>query len=201
MGSTSNTLKEIAEQIGNCKACGLCENRINTVPGEGNPHARLMIIGEGPGETEDKEGRPFVGRAGELLSEALKRAGLDRSDIFITNAVKCRAPGNRNPSQEEMEKCYPYLVNQISYIQPGLIVVLGKVAAEYLLQRPVKITKEHSKLDFFSSGLCVMTVLHPAYVLRNQKPEIRESFFQAIQDARNIAYGIPNTGLHARSFG
>lgn len=195
MDNTFNVLQEIAAQIHGCQVCGLCRNRTNTVPGEGNPNARIMFVGEGPGETEDLQGRPFVGRAGELLDEAFSSASIDRNQVFITNIVKCRPPGNRNPSQEEMKKCYPYLVNQISYIQPDLIVVLGKVAAEYILQRPVKITKENGRLEFFSSGLCVMTVLHPAYVLRNQKPEVRESFFQAIQDARNIAYGIPHTGL------
>ena len=203
MASTFNVLGEIAAYIDDCRLCGLCQTRINTVPGEGNPRAKLMFIGEGPGETEDQQGRPFVGRAGELLKEAFQRAGIAREEVFITNIVKCRPPGNRNPNQSEMDQCYPYLINQLSYVQPDLIVILGKVAAEYLLQRPVKITKEHGKLEFLPSfsGLCIMTVLHPAYVLRNQKPEIRESFFQAIQDARNIAYGNPDTGLHERSTG
>jgi DNA polymerase len=156
-----------------------------------------MFVGEGPGETEDAEGRPFVGKAGALLNEALRLADIEREAVFITNVVKCRPPGNRNPSQEEMTSCSPYLFKQIEVIKPGMIVLLGKVASEFLLQRPVKITKENGKLDFLPSGTCVMPVLHPAYVLRNHQPEVRASFFRAIQDARNIAYGNSDPGLHA----
>lgn len=195
--NTFNTLVHIAALTYNCNACGLCSTRNNSVPGEGHSQARLMFVGEGPGETEDLEGRPFVGRAGDLLNQALVRANLDREDVFITNVVKCRPPGNRNPTTEEMQSCSPYLTKQIATINPKLIVLLGKVAAEFLLQRPVKITKENGKLDFLTGGTCVMTVLHPAYVLRNQQPEVRESFFRAIQDARNIAYGNSDPGLHA----
>lgn len=193
--NTSSTLEKIAKVVSNCSACGLCTTRKNTVPGEGNPETRILFIGEGPGESEDLQGRPFVGKAGDLLNEAFRNSGIDRKNIFITNVVKCRPPGNRNPSQEEMTSCFPYLVEQINAIQPDLIVALGKVAAEFLLQRPVKITRENGKLDFLPSGLCIMTILHPAYVLRNQTPEIRESFFQAIKDARNIAYGISDPRL------
>ena len=199
MANTFDVLGEIAAYIASCRDCGLCETRTNTVPGEGNKRAKIMIIGEGPGQNEDLQGRPFIGKAGDLLNEAFRRAGINRNDVFITNAVKCRPPGNRNPSQEEMDKCYPYLINQICYIKPEIVVILGKVAAEYLLQRPVKITKENGKLEVRSSGLRLMTVLHPAYVLRNQTPEIRESFFQAITNARNIAYGNTTTGIHAGS--
>lgn len=196
-GSTFNALIQVAALTYNCNACGLCASRNNSVPGEGHSQARLMIIGEGPGATEDAEGRPFVGKAGALLNQALWQADLEREAVFITNVVKCRPPGNRNPVQEEMLACYPYLRKQIEIIKPNLIVVLGKVAAEFLLERPVKITKENGKLEFLPSGLGIMAVLHPAYVLRNQQPAIRDSFFQAIKDARNIAYGISDPGLHA----
>lgn len=196
-GSTFNALCQIAALTYNCNACGLCAGRNNSVPGEGHSQARLMIIGEGPGATEDAEGRPFVGKAGALLNEAFYQAGIEREAVFITNVVKCRPPNNRNPSQEEMETCWPYLSKQMSIVKPELVVVLGKVAAEFLLQRPVKITKENGKLDFLPNGLCLMTVLHPAYVLRNQQPVIRDSFFQAIKYARNIAYGVSDPGLHA----
>jgi DNA polymerase len=148
-----------------------------------------MFIGEGPGEQEDLQGLPFVGRAGELLNEGLARAGLTREEVFITNLVKCRPPGNRNPHQGEIDACAGYLKAQIAAIQPELIVALGKVAAEYLLQRPVKITREHGSLDFLEDGTCLMTVYHPAYVLRNQTSEVREAFFSALKDASEIAYG------------
>jgi DNA polymerase len=155
-----------------------------------------MFIGEGPGQEEDLQGRPFVGKSGELLDEALRRAGLPREYVFITNVVKCRPPGNRNPSTKEMEACSPYLYAQIDAIRPELIVTLGKVAAEFLLKREVRITKENGHLDFWDDAVCMMTVYHPAYVLRTRRPEVKEAFFQAIQNAREIAYGV-STPAHA----
>jgi DNA polymerase len=149
-----------------------------------------MIVGEGPGEQEDLQGRPFVGPAGNLLDLALVTAQLGRGHVFIANTVKCRPPGNRNPTKEEMDACFPFLKQQIETIQPDLIIALGKVAAEYLLDRQVKITKEHGELDFLPTGGCVMIVLHPAYVLRNQKDEVKQSFFDAFNGARQIVYGV-----------
>jgi len=185
-------LAEIAEQVAACTKCGLCAERKNTVPGEGYPEAGVLFIGEGPGRDEDREGRPFIGRAGELLTKALEeKAGIYRDEVFITNIVKCRPPGNRNPTFEEMNACSPFLFQQVNTIQPKVVVILGKVAAEHLLQRPVKITKENGNFEFLSSGLCVMTVLHPSYVLRNRTPEVEESFFQAIEKAFDLAYPSP----------
>jgi len=184
----SEALDLLAEEIANCESCELCQTRTNAVPGSGSPKARILFVGEGPGEQEDLEGLPFVGRAGELLNEGLARAGMSRNEVFITNIVKCRPPGNRNPHQKEMEACAGYLKAQIEAIQPALIVALGKVAAEYLLQREVKITRENSKLDFLPDGTTVMTVYHPAYVLRNQKQEVREAFFSAFEYARELVY-------------
>ena len=188
-----------------CTRCPLHKSRTNIVWGRSTDltaWAKIMFVGEAPGEQEDKKGKAFVGRSGELLDKALTAAG--NPDVFITNTVKCRPPGNRNPTQKEMETCYPNLQYQYTGMYPELIVVLGKVAAEFILQRPVKITKEHGNLDFINDGTRDVPVLicyHPAYVLRNQKPEIRQGFFQAIQDARKIAYGIPDTGLHEESSG
>ncbi len=206
MANISSSLENLATQIHNCTSCNLCTSKTYSVPGEGNSDARILFIGEGPGQTEDLKGRPFIGRSGELLDKALVAADLSRTDVFITNIVKCRPPGNRNPTQEEMDACYPFLMNQIRYIRPNVIVVLGKVAAEYILERPVKITKEQGKIDFLPDfwrgvvgGIAIIPILHPAYVLRNNKPEVIQSFYQAIQDARNIAYGLPNSGLHAES--
>jgi uracil-DNA glycosylase len=188
-----------------CTKCPLHESRTNIVwcsPSDPVPTAKILIIGEGPGEQEDLQGRPFVGRSGELLNQALSKAFNGEyfwTKVYITNVVKCRPPGNRNPTREEMEACYPNLQVQYTLQYPEIIVALGKVAAEFLLQRPVKITKEHGNLDFINERP-VLICYHPAYVLRNRTPEIRESFFQAIQDARSIAYGISDTGIHERSF-
>ena len=193
-----------------CTKCGLHKSRTNIVwarPIDPCPSPKIMIIGEGPGEQEDLKGIPFVGRSGELLTDALKAAFDGKyfwTQVYITNTVKCRPSGNRNPTQKEMEACYPNLQKQYTSILPKLIVVLGKVAAEFILQRPVKITKEHGNLDFINDGFADIPVLicyHPAYVLRNQKPEIKQGFFQAIEDARRIAYGIPTDNLHESSTG
>lgn len=189
-----------------CTKCSLHKNRTNIVwcrPDDPFPTAKIMFIGEAPGEQEDLSGYPFVGRSGDLLDEALKEAfpgEYYHSKIYITNTVKCRPPGNRNPTKEEMETCYPNLQVQYTKQFPELLVVLGKVAAEFILQRPVKITKEHGNLDFINDGFKDVPVLicyHPAYVLRNQKPEIKQGFFQAIQDARRIAYGT-NDRIHEK---
>ncbi len=161
-----------------------------------------MLVGEAPGAEEDRTGFPFMGRSGELLNEALIETfgGAYVTWVYITNMVKCRPPGNRNPTDSEVSACSPFLKQEIEeVVRPKLIVVLGKVAAERFLQRPVKITKEHGNLDFTDDGQAVLICYHPAYVLRNQKPEIKQGFFQAIQDARRIAYGIPTDNLHENS--
>lgn len=124
------TLEEIANQIKICQKCPLSKNRTKAVPGEGNPQAELMFIGEGPGQQEDLQGRPFVGAAGKLLEEMLNSIKLKKEDVFITNVVKCRPPGNRDPFPDEIETCWPYLVEQIKIIKPKLIVTLGRHALE-----------------------------------------------------------------------
>ncbi len=163
-------------------------------------------MGEGPGEQEDLRGVPFVGRSGELLDQALSGADLDRKDQFITNVVKCRPPGNRNPTPTEMGACgHRFLYKQLELLNPRVIVTLGKIASEFLLGRDVRITKENGHLHFLADRTFskneppIMTVFHPAYVLRNRKPEIQEAFFQAIKDAKEVAYGTlraTNGGLH-----
>jgi uracil-DNA glycosylase family 4 len=165
----------------------------------GSPSAELMILGEGPGEQEDLKGLPFVGRSGELLDKALRAAGLKEEDVYITNVVKCRPPGNRNPTRLEMDACLPHLIEQVVNVKPRVVVTLGKVASEYWLGRPVKITKENGEVETAVDGTKVIIAYHPAYVLRNQKPEIKQGFFQAIQNARRIAYGIPNDRIHEGS--
>ncbi|MCS7137696.1 MAG: uracil-DNA glycosylase, partial [Candidatus Caldarchaeum sp.] len=119
----------VADEVRGCRLCPLWMSRRNAVPGEGNPNAEVMFIGEGPGEDEDLQGRPFVGRSGKLLTEALEKAGIRREDVFITNVVKCRPPGNREPTPEETSVCTKnYLFRQIELVNPRLIVLLGSVA-------------------------------------------------------------------------
>lgn len=186
MSSNLESLIKIAHRVLRCTDCGLCQTRTNAVPGGGSPDAKILLVGEAPGEEEDKQGNPFVGKAGNLLNEGLRKAGIGREEIFITNAVKCRPPGNRNPSDVETEACSKYLKEQIAVLEPELVVVLGKVAAQALLGREVKITKENGTLDFLNDGTTVLMVLHPAYVLRNQTPEIKESFFSGLKQAKEL---------------
>ena len=185
-----------------CFKCGLAVSRTQIVWGRGFPASDIMIIGEAPGRDEDREGSPFVGRSGALLDEALVASFGPKFSkwVFITNMVKCRPPDNRNPTDQEVETCSSYLKEEFALVEPKLVVTLGKVAAEGLLQHPVKITKQHGQLDFTKDGQAVMICYHPAYVLRNQKPEIKQGFFQAIKDARRIAYG-PDTNLNLSTEG
>lgn len=179
-------LNEIARRVIRCQDCGLCQTRKNSVPGGGSPDAKILFVGEAPGEEEDKQGAPFIGKAGQLLNEGLQNARIERDQVYITNSVKCRPPENRNPSEKETLACSKYLREQIEVLKPELIVVLGKVAAESLLGREIKITKENGKIDFLDDGTAVLLVLHPAYVLRNQAPEIKESFFSALKQAKEL---------------
>ena len=180
-----------------CTKCALAEHRTQIVWNRGNPESKLMLVGEGPGENEDREGRPFVGRSGALLDEALSASfGPNLEEwVYITNTVKCRPPGNRNPTSQEVATCSLHLKAEVEKVEPTLIVALGKVAAERLLGHPVKITKRHGQVDFTEDGQAVLICYHPAYVLRNQKPEIKGGFFRAFVDARRIAYG-PDTAFN-----
>lgn len=179
-------LIEIAHRIMRCQDCGLCATRKNAVAGGGSPDAKILFVGEAPGEEEDERGSPFVGKSGSLLNEGLRKAGISRDETFITNVVCCRPPGNRNPSEEETQACSKYLKEQMEILKPELVVVLGKVAAETLLGREVKITKENGKLDFLDDGTVVLMVLHPAYVLRNQVEEVKKAFFDALKQAKEL---------------
>jgi DNA polymerase len=165
----------------------LAAGRTNIVWGRGNSVAPLLLIGEAPGEDEDREGSPFVGRSGQLLNEALSVVGLTEDQFYIVNTVKCRPPGNRNPSRTEMGACFPFLVSQMYRKQ--VFVFLGKIAAEYLLQRQVRITKENGYIEQLPGGALGVLAFHPAYVLRNRSPETKAAFFQAIRTAKEIAYG------------
>jgi DNA polymerase len=161
-----------------CRKCELCETRNNVVVGVGNPKAKIMFIGEGPGENEDLQGEPFVGRGGQLLDKMLKAVDLDRhSNIYIANIVKCRPPRNRDPKPEEKDVCINWLRNQVKLIKPEIIVCLGRISAAKIIKSDIRISKEHG-LFFKKGNMLIMAMLHPAAVLRNPnlKPEAFNDF-------------------------
>ena len=167
--ATVQTLTELRAEIGDCRRCGLCEKRNSIVFGVGNPDAEIMFIGEGPGYEEDKQGEPFVGRAGQLLTQIItKGMQMQRSDVYIANVVKCRPPENRNPEPDEIAACEPFLVKQLELIQPKIIVALGKFAAQTLLKDTTPITRLRGKWQSYH-GIKLMPTFHPAYLLRNPK--------------------------------
>ena len=163
----AKSLEELRAEIGDCRRCKLCAGRTQIVYGVGNPHARLMFVGEGPGRDEDLQGEPFVGRAGQLLNDIItKGMGLKREDVYIANVVKCRPPENRNPEPDEVAACEPFLKKQIDLIRPEIIVGLGKFAVQTLLQSKVPITKLRGAWHRYH-GIKLMPTFHPAYLLRN----------------------------------
>ena len=177
------SLDELRAQCLNCKKCGLCETRNNVVFGMGNPNAKVLFIGEGPGENEDLQGKPFVGRGGMLLDKMLSVVDLSREkNIYIANMVKCRPPQNRDPSEEEVASCRQWLQEQIRLIDPKIIVCLGRVSAIRFIDPNFKVTKEHGQF-IEKDGRLVMGTFHPAAILRNpnQKPAAMEDFF-ALQE-------------------
>ncbi|MFP6656138.1 MAG: uracil-DNA glycosylase [Myxococcota bacterium] len=180
-------LDEVRKHLGDCQRCGLCEGRQSIVFGDGNPKAKIMFIGEGPGEQEDLSGLPFVGRAGELLTQMIEKGiGLSRSEVYICNIIKCRPPRNRNPRPPEIKACRPFLDGQISAIDPKVIVTLGKPAASLLLDREVAITKIRGTWQDYR-GIPLMPTLHPAYVLRRYTTENRRAVWQDLQAAMKRA--------------
>ena len=162
------TLEEIRDVLGTCELCPLWETRTNIVFGVGNPHARVMFVGEGPGKNEDLQGEPFVGAAGKNLDALLARAGLRREDVYIANVVKCRPPGNRNPRPEEIEACSPFLREQIRSIWPDVIVCLGNFAAHFVLRTDQGVMGLRGR--FHQTGhFMVLPVLHPAAALYHRE--------------------------------
>lgn len=154
-----------ASKAASCTSCGLAATRNTVVFGEGDERSKLMFIGEGPGEDEDVSGRPFIGRAGQLLSQILSAAGIEREKVYITNVVKCRPPKNRNPLPEEESACDEYLKAQIMLIEPAIIVLLGAVPAKWLLKTTEGITQLRGRW-FDWHGISVMPMFHPSYLLR-----------------------------------
>ncbi len=163
----ADTLDAVRDVLGDCDRCKLCKGRINIVFGVGNPEAEVMFVGEGPGADEDAQGIPFVGRAGKLLTDIIEKGmRLRRDDVYIANIVKCRPPDNRNPEPDEIVACEPFLAKQIAVIRPRVIVALGKVPTQSLLQNRTPISKQRGQWHDYR-GVPVMPTFHPAYLLRS----------------------------------
>src|SRR6266849_4291776 len=160
------TLESVREQMGECTLCKLHKGRHNIVFGVGNPRARLMFVGEAPGEEEDIQGLPFVGKAGQLLTKMIEAMGVRRDDVYICNTVKCRPPNNRNPEPEELEACEPFLRGQLAAVRPEAIVTLGKFASQALLRDATPISRLRGQWREYQ-GIPVMPTFHPAYLLRS----------------------------------
>ena len=182
----------LTKEPSGCQLCGLCETRKNIVVGEGSPSADLVFVGEGPGATEDETGRPFVGKAGQLLDKMVQAMGLSRDQVFICNVVKCRPPGNRDPLEDEINACESYLFRQLDVIQPKVIVALGKFAAQTLLKTDQRISQLRGK--FFSyRGTQLIPTFHPSFLLRN--PSAKKEVWEDLQKvAVELGIEIPKRG-------
>ena len=183
--------KKLVEEIRNCKKCPLYRTRKNAVPGEGPLEVEVMLIGEAPGRKEDEQGRPFVGMAGKLLDATLEKVGLSRKSVYITNVVKCRPPGNRDPKQEEVQACLPYLRKQIELLRPKVIVALGRISGKLLYNLaglPWKgISKERGKVRdarLFGIDTKIIATYHPAAALYN--PQLRSSIEHDLRQVAEI---------------
>jgi len=178
----TETLDEVRADLGECQRCALGRTRTRLVFGSGNPKASLVFVGEGPGRKEDEQGEPFVGEAGLLLNRILFAMGLEREDVYICNVIKCRPPQNRNPEAEEIAACEPFLQRQLTAINPGVLVALGKFAAQTLLQDKTPISKLRGEWRSYN-GIDLMPTFHPAYLLRNpaHKLELWQDMKQVMQ--------------------
>lgn len=176
-------------QVRGCTLCRLCEQRTQTVFGEGDPDARLFFIGEGPGETEDRTGRPFVGRAGELLTKMIAGMGLARQQVYIANIVKCRPPGNRVPSPDEIASCTPYLERQLEIIRPQVIVTLGLPATRHMLQVTSSMGRMRGNWHEWR-GIKLMPTFHPSYILRVDNRETKALVWSDLKQVM-VELGLP----------
>ncbi|HOJ52370.1 MAG TPA: uracil-DNA glycosylase family protein [Syntrophales bacterium] len=159
-------MEEVERELGNCRRCPLHEGRTHIVFGEGNPRAKLVFVGEAPGADEDRLGRPFVGKAGQLLTRIIEAMGMKRGEVYICNVLKCRPPQNRTPLPAEMEVCGPFLEKQLAVIKPTVICALGSIAAKFLLKTDAPITAIRGRFHDYRGIPCLPTY-HPAYLLRN----------------------------------
>lgn len=187
-GSLYKTWEELESACFNCTKCGLCEHRTHVVFGMGNKNAKVMFVGEGPGEQEDLQGKPFVGRSGQLLDKMLDAVDLSREkNIYIGNIIKCRPPKNRDPLPEEQAACINWLREQTAFIRPKIIVCLGRIAAMKIIKPDFKIMREHG-LFFKKKGVLMMATPHPAALLRNpnNKPSAFEDFIKLREEMDNL---------------
>lgn len=177
----NSPLQDLEQRVLHCRKCPLAETRTQAVPGEGNASADLMFVGEGPGRDEDIQGRPFVGRAGQLLTKIINAMGFQREDVYITNMVKCRPPKNRNPQGQEIEQCQGYLFEQLELIKPRVIVTLGNVPTQYFLGTRSGITSLRGKF-YDSDQYRIMPTYHPSYLIRNEgNRELRREVWDDMQ--------------------
>jgi DNA polymerase len=188
-------LKKLSASLHDCQRCQLSAGRTQVVFGTGNPHASIMFVGEAPGFYEDREGEPFVGAAGKLLTELLQSIGLERSDIYIANVIKCRPPNNRDPLPDEIDTCKPFLLQQIALIQPKLVCTLGNFATQTLLERKVGITKVRGQVIQLEHFI-VFPLLHPAAALHqgNLRVPLKEDFqkLKTVLEQMSKAPILPN---------
>lgn len=185
------TLEMVREEIGDCQKCKLCSTRTHIVFGTGNPRASLLFVGEAPGGDEDLQGKPFVGRAGQLLTKMIIAMGLSREEVYIANIIKCRPPENRNPAPEEIAACQPFLLRQIEAIRPKVICALGSFSAQTLLQTQQKISALRGHFHDFPgvAGVKVLPTFHPAYLLRN--PSEKKRVWEDLQKIMIALQGHP----------
>jgi DNA polymerase len=186
----SAKLQKIADQVAKCKKCDLASTRTNPVPGEGNSDAMVVFVGEAPGADEDAQGRPFVGRAGQLLEKIINAMGLKRSDVYICNILKSRPPENRDPKPDEINACLPYLQSQLEIIEPEIIVALGAHAARTLLDTNKPIGQLRGQFHEYNIGLDhppikLMATYHPAYLLRSYSPDNRRKVWEDMKKVLN----------------
>ena len=181
----NETLEDIRTDLGDCRRCRLAHGRNRIVFGDGNPRAKLVFIGEGPGFDEDQQGKPFVGAAGQLLTRIIEAIKLTRNQIYICNIIKCRPPGNRNPEPDEINTCFPFLERQIAAIQPDFICALGTFAAQTLLKTAKPISRLRGRFYEFK-GIKVLPTYHPAYLLRNsdKKREVWQDMKMLMKEYR-----------------
>ena len=177
------TLEQIRKNLGDCKRCKLGTTRKNLVFGVGNPKARLVFVGEGPGADEDEKGEPFVGDAGRMLNRIITAMGIRREDVYICNVVKCRPPGNRNPEPDEIGACAPFLLRQLNSVKPEVIVALGKFASQTLLETKEPISKLRGRFRDFH-GIPLMPTYHPSYLLRSGGNS--DSFWDVWEDMTQV---------------
>jgi DNA polymerase len=180
------------KEVRTCPKCRLCQTRTHTVFGEGDPDAKIFFIGEGPGENEDLTGRPFVGRAGQLLDKMIAAMGLRREQVYIANIVKCRPPANRPPALDEVATCTPYLERQLEIIRPRVIVTLGRPSASYMLNNP-KMTMGSVRGRWHAwRGIKLMPTFHPSYVLRSYTEETRKAVWSDLQQVmEELGMSVP----------